>query len=82
MSEFDTVLQIALLAIGIVGGYVAYSYKATAVLKAASTLVTATQAVRSAKADGTVTDAEKMQIGEAVVAFEAAIENCVTVAGK
>gem|GEM_PF-4087061 len=80
MSEFDALLQIAALVIGIGAGYAVYSYKATAALKAAARLVTVTQIVRSAKADAIITDAEKMQIGEAVVAFETAVAECATIA--
>ena len=75
MSEFDALLQIGALALGIAAGYVAYSYLASAALQAAADLIAGTQAIRSARADGVVTDEELVQIGRKTLAFEASVGN-------
>ncbi len=77
MSEFDTLLQIAALAIGVAGGYVAVRYVlAAAVLKAVGTLVRGIQTIRAAKADGILTDAEYIQIGKDAVQLENDVGTC------
>jgi len=82
MSEFDALLQIGALALGMAAGYAAYSYKAKAVIKAASSLVAVIQAIRAARADGVETDAEKIRIGEAALEFEADVGNCKVLARR
>jgi len=76
MSEFDTLLEIALLAIGIVGGYAAFKW--AAMVNVIKTFLLAIQAIRAAKADQVVTDAEKIAIADAALIFEAAISTCIT----
>jgi hypothetical protein len=69
-------MQIAALVLALAAGYAAYSYKVRAIITAASSLVRAIQAIRAARADGRITDAERLRIADAALVFEADIGTC------
>ena len=75
-AEVDALLQIAALALGIAAGYAGYSYRARPVLDAVARLVALVQQVRGARADGTITDAERLAIADETIALERAIGQC------
>lgn len=79
MSDFDTLLQIAALALGSGAiGYVAKWYYGRIALAATAALVTVVQRIRAAKTDGIFTVEEKVAIADAVIALEAGLATAVS----